>query len=104
MLKLKRKGQSTLEFAVLATVLLAALLTMQIYIKRGIQGRWKNAIDDIGDQYDPRYSDTIMNQSVSSNSVTNIYVQNVAGGQVTMREDTTESKETLQSLMVTVPQ
>ena len=47
----QRRGQSTLEYAVLATVIIGALLTIQVYIKRGVQGRLRSAADDIGDQY-----------------------------------------------------
>ncbi len=47
------KGQSTLEYAILIIIILGALLSIQIYIKRGIQGRLKQAGDDIGDQFSP---------------------------------------------------
>jgi Flp pilus assembly pilin Flp len=47
----QRRGQSTLEYAVLIVVIIGALLTIQVYIKRGVQGRLKQATDDIGDQY-----------------------------------------------------
>ena len=50
MLKIKR-GQSVLEYAILIVIIIAALLTLQTYIKRGISGRLKSATDDIGDQY-----------------------------------------------------
>lgn len=46
-----RKGQSTLEYAILVIVIIGALLAIQVYIKRGIQGRLKSATDDIGDQF-----------------------------------------------------
>jgi hypothetical protein len=49
----QKRGQSTLEYAVLIVVIIGALLTIQVYIKRGIQGRLKQASDDIGDQYSP---------------------------------------------------
>ena len=49
--KRKMKGQSTLEYAVLIIIVIGALLSIQVYIKRGIQGRLKTAADDIGDQY-----------------------------------------------------
>jgi uncharacterized protein (UPF0333 family) len=49
----QKKGQSTLEYAVLIVVIIGALLTIQVYIKRGIQGRLRQASDDIGDQYSP---------------------------------------------------
>ncbi len=53
MLKLlrKRKAQSTLEYAVLIIIVIGALLAIQNYIKRGVQGRMRQAADDIGDQY-----------------------------------------------------
>ena len=49
----KMKGQSTLEYAVLIIIVIGALLTIQVYIKRGVQGRLRGAADDIGDQYSP---------------------------------------------------
>lgn len=47
----QKRGQSTLEYAVLIVVIIGALLTIQVYIKRGVQGRLKSSADDIGDQY-----------------------------------------------------
>ena len=47
----QKRGQSTLEYAVLIVVIIGALLTIQVYIKRAAQGRLKSAADDIGDQY-----------------------------------------------------
>lgn len=49
----KRKGQSTLEFAVLIAVVVAAVIAMQIYMKRGVSGKLKSGVDEIGEQYDP---------------------------------------------------
>ncbi len=47
----KKRGQSTLEYAVLTVIIIGALLSIQFYIKRGVQGRLKSSADDIGDQY-----------------------------------------------------
>lgn len=47
----QKKGQSTLEYAVLVMIIIAALLTIQNYVKRGVQGRLKSSSDDIGDQF-----------------------------------------------------
>jgi uncharacterized protein (UPF0333 family) len=49
---LNRKAQSTLEYAVLIAIIVAAFLTMQIYMKRGVQGKLRSAADQIGDQFD----------------------------------------------------
>ena len=63
----QRRGQSTLEYAVLIVVIIGALLTLQVYIKRGVQGRLKSAADDIGDQY----SDGNTNEIRTTNRVSN---------------------------------
>ena len=55
------KGQTILEYTVIVIIILGVMIAMKDYIKRGIQGRWKSASDDFGDQYDP--------QSVNSNIV-----------------------------------
>lgn len=47
----KKKAQSSLEYAILIIIVLGALLTIQAYIKRGVQGRLKTATDDIGEQF-----------------------------------------------------
>ena len=51
--KKKVKGQSTMEYAILIIIIIGALLSIQVYIKRGVQGRLKSAADDIGEQFSP---------------------------------------------------
>ena len=63
----QKRGQSTLEYAVLIVVIIGALLTIQFYIKRGVQVRLKSAADDIGDQY----SDGNMNEIRSTHRTSN---------------------------------
>lgn len=48
-----KKGQSTLEYAIIVAVVIGGLLVMQHYVKRGYSGRLKSASDDMGQQYDP---------------------------------------------------
>jgi hypothetical protein len=59
-----RKGQSTGEYALVFAIILGAIVAMQTYVKRGIQGRVKAGTDymaretmDIGPvtQFDPYY-------------------------------------------------
>lgn len=45
------RAQGTLEYVILVVVIITALLTMQVYIKRSIQGRLRSSADDIGDQF-----------------------------------------------------
>lgn len=48
-----KKGQSTLEYAVIIAVVVAGLLAMQIYIERGLKGKLRTSTDNIGEQYAP---------------------------------------------------
>ena len=48
-----RRAQSTLEYAIMIATVVAALLCMQTYIKRGLQGKFRVTVDELGEQYDP---------------------------------------------------
>lgn len=49
------KAQSTAEYAILLAVLVATLIGMQMYLKRGIQGRVRDLADQISPtHYEPR--------------------------------------------------
>jgi Flp pilus assembly pilin Flp len=50
---LNKKAQSTLEYAVIIAIVVAGLIAMQVYIKRGIHGRLRDATDQIGEQFSP---------------------------------------------------
>lgn len=47
---MKTKAQAIIEYAILAGIIAAALVAMQVYFKRGIQGVVKLASDELGDQ------------------------------------------------------
>ena len=64
----RKKGQSTLEYAILVIVVLAALLSIQVYIKRGLQGGLKSSGDQMGDQFSPGNTNVI--KRVRTNSIT----------------------------------
>ncbi len=68
-----KRGQNTAEYAILIGVIVAAAIAMQIYIRRGMQARVRDAVeftktaDDDGDlssniftsnQYEPYYMQT----------------------------------------------
>ncbi|MCK9431012.1 MAG: hypothetical protein M0R17_13635 [Candidatus Omnitrophica bacterium] len=50
----RAKGQSTLEYVILLGFVVAALIAMGVYMKRGAQGRLRESTDQIGEQYDAR--------------------------------------------------
>ncbi|MCX5712484.1 MAG: hypothetical protein NTY47_05375 [Candidatus Omnitrophica bacterium] len=64
-----KKAQSTLEYAIIIAVVVGALLAIQVYVKRGVQGRFKQAADDIGEQFSAQQGTytTSTNSSVTSN-------------------------------------
>jgi uncharacterized protein (UPF0333 family) len=64
----QKRGQRTLEYAVLIVVIIGALLSIQVYMKRGIQGRLKSAADDIGDQYSDGNTNIIKTTNRYSNT------------------------------------
>jgi len=49
----KKRGQSTLEYGLIIAVVVAALLTINWYMQKGVQGKLKENSDQIGRQFDP---------------------------------------------------
>lgn len=83
--KLSKRAQTTAEYAILIAIVVGAVVAMQIYIKRGMQGRVKDVVDytgsdmmnganstftfhaaNEGGQYEPYYSSS--NASSSQNA------------------------------------
>ncbi|MFH1622307.1 MAG: hypothetical protein ABIA97_04210 [Candidatus Omnitrophota bacterium] len=56
-LLIKKRGQSTLEYAILVVVVIMALIGIQAYLKRGISGRMRESADQIGDQFSPDFTE-----------------------------------------------
>jgi Flp pilus assembly pilin Flp len=88
-----KKGQSAVEYTVLLILLMGAFIGIQNYMKRGVQGRWKASVDELGDQYDPRTADTDLRETQSSQTNTSIISLNTLGGYWTKRTDASISQE-----------
>ena len=88
-----KKGQTALEYAMLLVILIGAFLGIQNYMKRGLQGRWKASVDELGEQYDPRTADTRIRETVDSNTNTELLAMNTATGYWTRRTDRTISTQ-----------
>ncbi|MFH1245208.1 MAG: hypothetical protein V1662_01860 [Candidatus Omnitrophota bacterium] len=58
MRRMKRRGQNTLEYVLLVTAVVGAFLAIQYYLNRGLQGRMRDAADNIGSQFDARVGST----------------------------------------------
>lgn len=52
----KKRGQSTLEYAILVVVIIMALIGIQAYLKRGLQGRMRESTDQIGEQFSAEFT------------------------------------------------
>ena len=92
-------GQSMLEYSILMIIIVAAFLTMQVYIKRGFQGRWKQAVDGMGEQYDVNGFDSSVRYTLDTSTesmLCAVYGQQLYNGDVgmiTYREDSSTSTE-----------
>ena len=92
-----RRAQSAVEYAVLITVLLGVFLSIGTYFKRGVQGRWKLSVDNLGDQYDPRYAITNIRHNIVSETQTDVMAITGTGattGWYTQRTDSSNTIET----------
>src|ERR1039457_2040647 len=96
----QKRGQSTLEYAVLIVVIIGALLTIQVYLKRGVQGRLKSAADDIGDQYSDGNTNSLQ-QIIRNSSTFETFNKGVASSQINGHETT---NETLNAVIVNTQQ
>ena len=79
-------GQSILEYAMLIAVVAGALLTMQIYMNRGMQGRMREAADEVGQQFDAEAMEgthtitrTVTSMEVTQDGATNISTDGTEG-------------------------
>ena len=109
MLRRKRLGQSTAEYAIVIGLVIAAALAMQIYVKRGLQGKVKDAVDykDSGDsvtgkttQYEPYYTQSSMSSTQAATNKENV----ATGGGVSRTEETTATRTGTQKINAAVNQ
>ena len=73
-IRLNKRGQPALEYVMVIAVFVAALIAMQVYFKRGIQGRVREASDDIGNQFSPGYTSNEFTTTLGGTS-TETYTQ-----------------------------
>jgi hypothetical protein len=93
-----RRGQIAVEYVMLIIITIAVLLLMQVYVKRGIQGRWKKNIDDLqagargkvgaSFYYDPRYSNTLVEEVNNCETLISVVTRDAGSARPwTSRED-----------------
>ncbi|MFH1622306.1 MAG: hypothetical protein ABIA97_04205 [Candidatus Omnitrophota bacterium] len=84
-----KRGQNTAEYAILIGVIVAAAIAMQIYVRRGMQARIKDAVDYsltnpgtnvfTSSQYEPEY----LSSSYETTSSTDTSESMARGGGIT---------------------
>lgn len=83
-----KRGQNTAEYAILIGVIVAAAIAMQIYVRRGMQARIKDAVDYSmtnpesvfnTSQYEPYYTQSAYDTTSSSQSTESMAM----GGEIT---------------------
>ena len=90
----QKRGQSTLEYAVLVVIIIGALLSIQFYLKRGIQGRLKSSADDIGDQYSVDNTNVLKSTNTFTNTTEEFGGRDKQGiSKSTIITDTTSTRE-----------
>lgn len=75
----RKRAQTTLEYAILICVIVGGLVAMQVYLKRGYQGKLKEGADSMGQQFSPGNTTA----SYITNSFTNS-TETVGSDQVTI--------------------
>jgi hypothetical protein len=83
-----------MEYVTILIVAIGSFIAVQQYIKRGIQGRWKQSVDQIGEQYDPQVADSSVIHQITVDTETTIITTNTVNGFWTTRRDLTNSTET----------
>lgn len=90
MLRRKKTGQSTAEYAIVIGLVIAAAVAMQVYVKRGVQAKIRGASDYSPNstifktsQYEPDYSTSRLTTKRTAKEKTQTY----DGGKVTREID-----------------
>jgi len=79
----KKKAQSTLEYALVIAAVIAALLTINNYMNKGVQGRLKESTDQIGKQFNASGSFTSAWKTEGSGDTTTSEVRDTSTGSTT---------------------
>ncbi|MDD5196839.1 MAG: hypothetical protein WC937_02710 [Candidatus Omnitrophota bacterium] len=83
-----QKAQSTLEYAIVIFSVIAALLAMQVYMRRGLQGKMRSTADELSvQQYEPK------------NTVSDITTTQISD--ITTNSETVEDDETYNTTTTT---
>lgn len=91
---LRKNGQTAIEFAMVAAVVVAALMAISVYFSRSIQGRIRIVADGIGEQYDPAStsSDIATTQRANIFARTHVEQDNLDGTEILATHQNSETR------------
>lgn len=95
---LNKRGQSTLEYGVVIAVIVAALIAMQTYIRRGMHGKLRESTDDIGKQFSPEHTTSNYTTTSGSTSQETVTTAGRTTTQVTRGFQNVTGNETVEDL------
>lgn len=94
--KMNRRAQSTLEYMVLIGVMVAALVAMQAYLKRGMQGRLRGYAEQLtqGAAYSPKATNStqIITRIVQETSDSATLCEDQDGNKIDCNDNTIPKK------------
>ncbi|MFA4853986.1 MAG: hypothetical protein WC616_01365 [Candidatus Omnitrophota bacterium] len=78
---MKNIAQSTIEYVVMLSLIVAALFAMQVYLKRGMSGRMKSSADEIGGGffYSPGATHSTITIDTTTGTKSSSYVRDLGG-------------------------
>ena len=98
MFRRSSRGQSTLEYVILLGFVVAALIAMGIYMKRGFQGKLRESTDQVGEQYDPLKTASNFTTTTSMNQTEKVSAGGVSNTTVTSNTQNRSGSETVENL------
>jgi hypothetical protein len=96
------KAQSVAEYSILAAAVILALYGMSVYVQRGLQGRFRDAvlvtqhIANNSSQYEPEY----LNSGVTQVSNTSIRQKVLWGGTLISNETSSDNTSAGQQILI----
>ncbi len=70
--RIRKKAQVFIELSFVLLCVIGALLAVHHYVKRAIQGRWREAADQIGEQYEPRKTRSNITTAIDREVITHV--------------------------------
>jgi len=86
----RTRGQSTLEYVILIGFVVAAIIAMGVYMKRGVQGKLRESTDQVGEQYSAGNTTSKYTTTTSIDQTENM----IRGGQTTTDIIKSEQRKT----------